>query len=150
MTCRPHAALKPLALASILVTNTMTACGTTEVCACTPGAATAVVFGRVTSPEGAGVPGARVSVVPRTGPDCPEAFVEGTAISEGGTIFRDPGLFRVVVLSAVEVTGACLAVQAQPPLDSAGLNASSVEPVTLDVTFTEVPDSTAVALVLTR
>jgi hypothetical protein len=147
---RRHTWRGQLPLALVVLVSALEGCGATDVCACGFGTATAVIFGRVTSPEGTGVPGARVRVEARVAPDCPAIGVDGDATTQSGGVFQSAGLFRLEVGAFEEAAGVCLAVQALPPSDSTELSASAVAHVVVDLAFTSEPDSLEVPLTLTR
>jgi hypothetical protein len=146
----PHIWRRQLPFALIALIGSLEGCGATDVCACEIGSATAVLFETVTSPEGAGIPGARVRVEARMAPSCPAIEVHGEATTEAAGIFRSAGLYRMEVRGFEEATGVCLAVVAQPPLDSSGLSASPEARVVVDLAFPGAPDSVEVPLTLPR
>ena len=113
------------------------------VCGCSPAEPVALLSGRVTGPDGAGVAGAEVHA--RIGrPGCTEPFQSGRA-----AVTREDGSYRAYIHGGytVQAPGDCVFVHAEPG-DQGSLRMSDTTRVDVLFVTGEQPDSVQVDLVL--
>jgi hypothetical protein len=119
----------------------------TDVCACPPARPSAMVYGRVTSPNGEPVSGAVVRAYSAPASDC-YADEFGAGMDYGGIPTRSNGTFRMSLGGADARDSICVLVFALPVPGSAGLTVSDTTLVRLAFQFGEPRDSATVNPVL--
>jgi hypothetical protein len=115
---------------------------TTDVCACPPTPATALVYGRVTSTTAEPVSGALVRAYSSPAQGC------RTDVDYGAITAHSDGSFSMALPSGVERDSICVFVFARPPTNSDGLTVSDTTLVVLDFRYGAPQDSARVDPVL--
>lgn len=111
---------------------------TTDVCGCPPLPASAALYGRVQTADGAPVAEAQLAAYVAWDGDCSRReFPDGTA----GT--RDDGTYSLRILGGEETQGTCVRVRVQAPFESNLLDGADTT-VNLAFRYTEPFDSTRV------
>jgi hypothetical protein len=119
---------------------------TTEVCACPPTPATALVYGRVTSPAVEPVPGALVRAYSAPADGCHADGVGG--LDYGLIPAGSDGSFSMELSGTLEDDSTCVFVFAGPPMELPGLTLSDTTPVVLSFRYGAPQDSVRVDPVL--
>ena len=131
-------------MAPLAAALTLSRC-TTDVCACSPRVASAVLYGRVISPTAEPVPGALVRAYSAPAEGC---HADGGGLDYGNTSARADGTFSMGLPGAGARDSICVFVFAMPASESDGWTVSDTALVLLRFSYDEPQDSARVDLAL--